>query len=180
MLTPVARADLSAFLTSLHTALFPCAVDYYLEHARRLRRKRGRYPPSNGAVHDAVTALRGAQPPALGREGWSVRAEYKLGTFVELAGDTPSALTHYVAAYAGILSLLRSTAALPPRTKRWAEAKVLADALSLRIVRLYLYDGRADEAERQFREHMGKLGELSAGWGMGAESAEWWSWAGKQ
>lgn len=118
--------------------------------------------------------------PPLNKEGWIARADYKLGTFLELSGDIPSAITHYAAAYAGLLELLRSTAALPPRTKRWAEAKVLTDALSLRISRLCLYDDRPDDAARQFAQHLATFGDLSAGWGMGAESAEWWSWAGKQ
>ncbi|CEH15433.1 FOIE GRAS [Ceraceosorus bombacis] len=187
VLTPVGRSDLSAFLTSLHNALHSNAIDYYAEQARRVRRKRSRYPPNTSAVFDAMRVIKSGTSgsadlptPPLSKDGWIVRNEYKLGTFLELSGDVPTALTHYAAAYAGLLELLRSTAALPPRTKRWAEAKVLADALSLRISRLCLYDDRPDDASTQFAQHLGTFGELSAGWGMGAESAEWWSWVGKQ
>jgi hypothetical protein len=177
----VPRSDLSAFLTSLHTALYPSAIDYYAEHSRRLRRRRSRYPPSVSSVSEALNALgRGLQPPGLSRDGWNARAEYKLGTFAEFGGDAAAALSHYGAAYAGIIELLRSTAALPPRTKRWAEAKVLSDALSLRMTRLHLYEVRADEAVAQFSAHLTTVEDLCKGWGMGPESAEWWSWAGKQ
>jgi hypothetical protein len=41
---------------------------------------------------------------------------------------------HYQDAYAMLLTMCGSTAVLPPRTKRWAEAKVLADCISIKVV----------------------------------------------
>lgn len=42
-------------------------------------------------------------------------------------------LRHYQDAYATLMIMFRSTAILPPRTKRWAEAKVLADAINVKV-----------------------------------------------
>ena len=40
---------------------------------------------------------------------------------------------HYQDAYAALLIMFGSTAILPPRTKRWAEAKVLADCINVKV-----------------------------------------------
>lgn len=40
---------------------------------------------------------------------------------------------HYQDAYATLVIMFGSTAILPPRTKRWAEAKVLADSINVKV-----------------------------------------------
>ena len=42
---------------------------------------------------------------------------------------------HYQDAYSTLLLMFGSTAILPPRTKRWAEAKVLADCINVKVRR---------------------------------------------
>ena len=44
-------------------------------------------------------------------------------------------LRHYQDAYASLVIMFGSTATLPPRTKRWAEAKVLADSINIKVCR---------------------------------------------
>jgi hypothetical protein len=51
-----------------------------------------------------------------------------------------SGCRHYQDAYAGLVLMFGSVAMLPPRTKRWAEAKVLADCIDLKVcVHLIVY-----------------------------------------
>lgn len=186
VLTPVSKAELGEFVTSLQSALYDPAMDYYREHFRRIRRKRTKYPPSAAVVSQIMTAaaeIRGSQikDNALSREGWLARSDYKMGTFAELGGNLDDALTHYTNAYQMLANdLLTSTLLLPPRTKRWAEAKVLADTLSVRISKLLLYRDDGEGAWVQFRSHVKKFTELSQGWGIGAMTFEFWSWLGKQ
>jgi len=73
-----------------------------------------------------------------------------------------------------------STAVLPPRTKRWAEAKVLADCIAIKICKLYLYSNEFSLALAYFNRHLLKFAELSRGWGIGEETFEFWSWMAKQ
>ena len=40
---------------------------------------------------------------------------------------------HYQDAYEMLIIMFGSTAILPPRTKRWAEAKVLADCINIKV-----------------------------------------------
>lgn len=186
VLTPVSKNELGEFVTSLQRALFDPALDYYQEHFRRLRRKKSRYPPPSSTVTQILTAAseirdHPIKDEPLSRDGWMARSDYKLGIFAELASNFDEALAHYTDAYQ-ILSkdLLTSTLLLPPRTKRWAEAKVLADTVSCRISRLFLYGGDTDGAWHQFRMHIKRFTELSQGWGIGETTFEFWSWLGKQ
>lgn len=188
VLTPVSKPELNEFVTSLQSALYDPALDYYREHMRRARRKRARYPPPSSLVTQIMTAaaqLRGnnmpIKDPPLSREGWLVRNDVKLGTFAELSANLAEALQHYETAYHSLSTeLLTSTLLLPPRTKRWAEAKVLADTLSVRISKLHLYANDGEAAWRQFRLHIKRFTELSQGWGIGEMTFEFWSWLGKQ
>lgn len=43
-------------------------------------------------------------------------------------------IRHYQDAYSNLQIMFGSTAILPPRTKRWAEAKVLADCISAKVL----------------------------------------------
>lgn len=103
---------------------------------------------------------------------------------------------HYEDCYNALADLFGSTAALPPRTKRWAEAKVLADCISMKvsssliltdkskiaeqIIRLYLYGDDSQHALAQFNKHVARFRQLCEGWGIGAETFEFWSWLSKQ
>lgn len=40
---------------------------------------------------------------------------------------------HYQDAYSALLLMFASITTLPPRTKRWAEAKVLADCIDIKV-----------------------------------------------
>lgn len=40
---------------------------------------------------------------------------------------------HYQDAYSALLLMFASITMLPPRTKRWAEAKVLADCIDIKV-----------------------------------------------
>ncbi|CBQ69071.1 conserved hypothetical protein [Sporisorium reilianum SRZ2] len=197
VLTPVTKPELAEFVTSLHSALFEPAADYYREHARRVKRKRTRYPPPPSTLQPLATAL-GTLPSSLpsgktlgvadvswlSREGWIVRSEYKLAVFAELAGDMHEAALRYQEAYDLLCNsptcLLGSTLMLPPRSKRWAEAKVLADTLSVRICKLLLYADDGEGAAVFFRRHLARFTDLSTGWGIGAMTFEYWSWLAKQ
>jgi len=42
---------------------------------------------------------------------------------------------HFQTSWETLLDMFGSTAILPPRTKRWAEAKVIADCVSVKVMR---------------------------------------------
>ncbi|KAF8271123.1 Foie gras liver health family 1-domain-containing protein [Lactarius quietus] len=181
VLSPVSPGELSEFIKSLQQALYEPAVEYYTSHSKRVRRKRNRHAQAASSYIPPLPPL-GTTAPArpLRPEGWTVRYEYKMACFAEFRGEYEVALKHYQDAYSSLLTMFGSTAILPPRTKRWAEAKVLADCINLKICKLYLYNNEHALALSQHTIHTRRFGDFSRGWGIGEETFEFWSWIARQ
>lgn len=140
----------------------------------------------------------GSAPPAqpLTTQALNVRYDYKAGVFAEFRGETEVSLKHYEDCYSGLLDLLvpppvPSTSAtqpsgglaafIAPRTKRWAEARVLLDTLSFKISKGYLYLNNPQYALAQLRLHVLRVQRISrAYWGMKEQGWEECAWRGKQ
>lgn len=126
-------------MSSLKNELYESIVDYYREHGRRVRRKKSRVPsvigtrPLFGTNASASADASQAPPSPLTAQGWSVRYDYKLGAFAEIRQEFEVALKHYEDCYNALLDLFGNGSSLPPRTKRWAEAKVLADCVNAKV-----------------------------------------------
>ncbi|KZV68255.1 hypothetical protein PENSPDRAFT_25100 [Peniophora sp. CONT] len=179
VLSPVSAAELSEFIKSLQQALYDPAVEYYTSHSKRVRRKRNRHAQTGGYTAP-LPPLASTQARPLRSEGWTVRYEYKMACFAEFRGEDEVALKHYQDAYSVLILMFGSAAMLPPRTKRWAEAKVLADTINIKICKLYLYNNEHSLALSQHNAHMRKFGDFSRGWGIGEETFEFWSWIARQ
>ncbi|KAG0148825.1 hypothetical protein CROQUDRAFT_89870 [Cronartium quercuum f. sp. fusiforme G11] len=180
VLSPVLDREILAFTNTLKTELYETCIDYYREHSRRVRRKRSR---SNSTTsYQSTTYSRPDQVviSPLGAQGWNVRADYKLATFAEFRQEYDVALKFYEDCWEGLSQMFSSTAILPPRTKRWAEAKVLIDCINIKICKFYLYSQETSRSLDQFRKHTARFRELCNGWGIGDETFEFWSWLSKQ
>ncbi|KAF9560978.1 hypothetical protein CPC08DRAFT_817945 [Agrocybe pediades] len=180
VLSPVSPSELNEFVRSLQQALYEPAVEYYTSHSKRVRRKRNRHSQSVSSYPNpgTVGGLNIARP--LRPEGWTVRYEYKMACFAEFRSEDEVALKHYQDAYEMLTIMFGSTAILPPRTKRWAEAKVLADCINIKIVKLYLYNNEHALALSHHNTHIRVFGDFSRGWGIGEETFEFWSWVARQ
>ncbi|KAK7057624.1 Gryzun, putative trafficking through golgi-domain-containing protein [Favolaschia claudopus] len=180
VLSPVSQSELGDFVKSLQHALYEPALEYYTAHSKRVRRKRNRH--SQTSSYQVPHTPLGT--PGIGRplrpEGWTVRYEYKMACFAEFRGEDDIALKHYQDAYATLLIMFGSTAILPPRTKRWAEAKVLADCINIKVAKLYLYNNEHALALSHHNTHIRKFGDFSRGWGIGEDTFEFWSWVARQ
>ncbi|KAJ7209783.1 Gryzun, putative trafficking through golgi-domain-containing protein [Mycena pura] len=181
VLSPVSQAELTEFVKSLQQALYDPALEYYTAHSKRVRRKRNRHSQAVSSYLTPHTPLgtAGLARP-LRPEGWTVRYEYKMACFAEFRGEDDIALKHYQDAYAMLLIMFGSAAILPPRTKRWAEAKVLADCINIKVTKLYLYNNEHALALSHHNTHIRKFGDFSRGWSIGEETFEFWSWVARQ
>ncbi|KIK09233.1 hypothetical protein K443DRAFT_671719 [Laccaria amethystina LaAM-08-1] len=180
VLSPVSAAELNDFVRSLQQALYESAVEYYTAHSKRVRRKRNRHSQAHSS-YPGPAAVSGLNiPRPLRPEGWTVRYEYKMACFAEFRSEDEVALKHYQDAYDMLIIMFGSTAILPPRTKRWAEAKVLADCINIKIVKLYLYNNEHALALSHHNTHIRQFGDFSRGWGIGEETFEFWSWVARQ
>ncbi|KAG6866197.1 hypothetical protein C0991_007222 [Blastosporella zonata] len=177
VLSPVSQSELGEFVKSLQQALYEPALEYYTAHSKRVRRKRNRHSQANYPNPVAGTSN---IPRPLRPEGWTVRYEYKMACFAEFRGEDEVALKHYQDAHSMLVVMFGSTAILPPRTKRWAEAKVLADCINLKIIKLYLYNNEHALALSHHNTHVRIFSDFSRGWGIGEETFEYWSWIARQ
>ncbi|KAF7428799.1 hypothetical protein PC9H_008031 [Pleurotus ostreatus] len=181
VLSPVSPAELGDFITSLQQALYEPALEYYTTHSKRVRRKRNRHSHTISSYPNPVSPIGNINlPRPLRSEGWTVRYEYKMACFAEFRGEDEVALKHYQDAYDMLVIMFGSTVILPPRTKRWAEAKVLSDCINIKITKLYLYNNEHALALSHHTTHMRKFGDFSRGWGIGEETFEYWSWMARQ
>ncbi|KAG8221229.1 glutathione transferase omega-1 [Butyriboletus roseoflavus] len=180
VLSPVSPAELDEFVRSLQDALYEPAVEYYTSHSKRVRRKRNRHSQASSYNPPPLIPVGVASPRPLRPEGWTVRYEYKMACFAEFRGEDEVALKHYQDAYTTLMIMFGSTAILPPRTKRWAEAKVLADTINFKITKLYLYNNEHALALSHHNLHMRRFADFSRGWGIGEETFEYWSWMARQ
>ncbi|GAA5980354.1 hypothetical protein JCM10908_001625 [Rhodotorula pacifica] len=166
VISPVPQSEVNHFVQSLRAELYPAALDYYREHGRRVRRKRARI----------VVAGKGG----LSEQGWNVRYDYKLALFAEMRGELEVALKHFEDCYDNLVEMFAHPELLPPRTKRWAEAKVLADCVSCKISKYYFYLSEPARAVAQLNRHVARFHTLSTGWQIGQDTFEFWSWLSKQ
>ncbi|EJD08009.1 uncharacterized protein FOMMEDRAFT_138064 [Fomitiporia mediterranea MF3/22] len=178
VLSPVSPSELADFVKSIQQALFDPAIEYYTSHAKRVRRKRNRHAQASVPAHGLAPAAR-ALP--LRPEGWTVRYEYKMACFAEFRGEEEVALKHYQDSYSTLEGMFTSPSILLPRTKRWAEAKVLADSMNIKICKLFLYNAEHALALSQLNSHMRRFCDLSARvWGIDEDTYEFWSWVARQ
>ncbi|KAF8514641.1 Foie gras liver health family 1-domain-containing protein [Hysterangium stoloniferum] len=179
VLSPVNSTELQEFVKSLQSALREAALEYYTHHSKRVRRKRNKHTASLGtgpAATPQLTFSTRALSQPLRTQGWIARYEYKMACFAEFRGEEEVARKHFQTSWEILLDMFGSTVTLPPRTKRWAEAKVLADCISVKIIKLYLYRGEYSRAMAHFAAHMSRFADFSRGWGIGEETWEFWSW----
>lgn len=141
--TELPMSQIHTFVASLKSDLFDSALDYYREHGRRSRRKKGRVGTINISSTRPLSSSTNTPAVAapLGPQGWTVRYDYKLAIFAEFRQELPIALKHYEDAYAALLDLfaaqssaVNATTSLRPGSKRFSEAKVLADTICFKVI----------------------------------------------
>jgi hypothetical protein len=86
VLSPVSSSELNEFVGSLQDALHESALEYYVAHSKRVRRKRNRHNHGSIIPTPHLSAGSGSGRP-LGPQGWAVRYEYKMATFAEFRDE---------------------------------------------------------------------------------------------
>jgi hypothetical protein len=107
---------------SLRQTQYPFAIDHYRLRFNKTKRRRPKIPPPIPN-----------HPAPLDAKGWSVRTNYKLAAYSEYKQELDVAAKFYELAYTELMDLFSSTAILPPRSKRWQEARVLVDSISYKV-----------------------------------------------
>jgi trafficking protein particle complex subunit 11 len=152
----------------LRQSQYPFAVEHFRLRFNKTKKRRPKIPP----------ALPN-QPPPLDSKGWSVRTNFKLAVFSEFKQELDIAIKHYDTSLSELIDLFSSTAILAPRSKRWTEARILADSITYKLCKLYLYLGEHTRCIATFNMYNKRMSSLFNGEGLGIETAEYWRWLGR-
>lgn len=126
-------------------------MNYYKEQVKRHKKKKSNLPATSASVRPVQQQNAGVQQSALQHQGlsvqgWMLRYEFKMGMFSECKQDIDNAVKHYESAYGLLIDMFAVTSTITPgasglqaRTRRWAEAKVLADCLCLKVCTQHYY-----------------------------------------
>ncbi|KAG0050903.1 hypothetical protein BGZ83_004302 [Gryganskiella cystojenkinii] len=195
VLPPSNMQEVSDFAINLQRSQYEGSMNYYKEQVKRHKKKKSNLPSTTASVrpqqgngsqqyhHDQQQQ----QQQGLSVQGWMLRYDFKMGMFSECKQDIDNAVKYYESAYGLLVDMFAVNSTITPgasglqaRTRRWAEAKVLADCLCLKICKFHLYLDAPSTSLFHFRRHLIVFKALSTSWRMGDESFEYWAWLGKQ
>lgn len=158
--------EVKEFVRSLLVSLQSTVVEYYRDlskHARR-KRNRGSIPPP--------TAPPTGTSRILSLQEWNIRYEFKLGIFAEFRQEMEAAQRNYESAY----DILFSQGVFESIGGRFNDARLLSDALAIRIIRCLLWTGQTTAAVRFWLSHQYRIEDLVRWRGRGAQSYGWEAW----
>ena len=165
--------ELRDFARTILSTLQPLCIEYYRDLSKHARRKRNR-----GAVpQPTVPPFRGTSQ-TLSSQGWNIRYDFKLGVFAEFRQEMDAAARHYEGAYDMLLSpeVFESIASWSPR---WNEARLLADIISVRVLRCLLWNNQTTSAVRRWQLHRARIKDLVDRRGKGSTNYGWEAWEAK-
>ena len=163
-------SQIDDFLKTILGILQPMCVEYYRDLSKHARRKRNRGSPPLPTAPPNTGTLK-----TLSQQGWNVRYEFKLGVFAEFRQEMDAACRNFESAYDGLLAPeLFET--IPSWSPRFNDARMLADAIAIRIIRCLLWTGQTTAAVRSWRNHRNRIRDFVVRRGKGTRNYGWEAW----
>ncbi|ORY05966.1 hypothetical protein K493DRAFT_203903 [Basidiobolus meristosporus CBS 931.73] len=188
VLPPLGPPELQEFISNLQRSLYEPAINFYREKGKLMKKKRSRIPipqPPKSPVINANPEKLSELP--LSNLGWLVRYDFKMGAFAEFRQDPDSALKYYGSCYMNLVDMFSPSVAattgcpaIIPNTKRWTEARILAEAIHLKICKLYFYMDSPNTSLIQMQRHLDSFSNILTAAGITSETFEYWAWLSKQ
>ncbi|EME50369.1 hypothetical protein DOTSEDRAFT_145191 [Dothistroma septosporum NZE10] len=166
------QAEIATFAQDMMHTLQPSIVEYYRDLTKHARRKkaRGGPPPS---LYSPV----GGSSQTTSASGWNVRYEVKQGVFAEFRQEMDVAERHYSAAIEELFSseggVLETTHSWSPR---FNEARLLCDAVAIRVIRCQLWSGYTTGAAQSWQNYKLRVRDLVDRRGKGSLTYGWDAW----
>ncbi|KAG1438265.1 hypothetical protein G6F56_012710 [Rhizopus delemar] len=176
---PSSTDELQDFVNNLHRVLYESAILFYSNRIKKIRKKRSKLPSPTIPRTD----LSSAEPLSI--TGWLFRYDMKTAFMQECKQEIEGALKSYETAYHSITTLLSPNPSpghfpMVIDSKRWIEARILADCLNIKICKLYLYMNDPTVALAQLNGHLHMFQSYSPSWGIGEQTYEYWACLSKQ
>lgn len=163
-------AEIDTFVHGIFNTLQPLCVEYYRDLTKHARRKkaRGSVPASNFLSSKGLQALTGT--------AWNARYEVKQGVFAEFRQEMDVAERHYSQAIEDLFNQEGTFEITPSWSPRWNEARLLSDALALRVVRCQLWNGLTSGATQSWSNYRARMRDLVNRRGKGSQTYSWDAW----
>ncbi|KAJ9151374.1 Trafficking protein particle complex subunit 11 [Pleurostoma richardsiae] len=142
-------------------------LEYYRDLGRHTRKKRGR-----GVAPQPTVPPTSGTSQTLSLPGWNVRYDFKSAVFAEYRMEMDTALRSFEQAYETLLSA-DVLDIIPSWSPRWNEARMLADIISVRVIRCLLWDGRYTAAVRRWQHHRDRIADFVDRRGHGTNNYGW-------
>ncbi|KAL2831979.1 Gryzun, putative trafficking through golgi-domain-containing protein [Aspergillus cavernicola] len=166
----VTSEEMREFTKSLLSLLQPLLIEYYRDLSKHARRKRNRssIPPPTAPPTSGTSQT-------LSLQGWNTRYEFKLGIFAEFRREIDAALKNYESAYETLFGqeVFENIAGWDPR---FNDARLLADALAIRIIRCLLLSGHTTAAVKCWVNHRSRSQDIVNRRGKGTRNYGWEAW----
>ena len=163
-------ADLRGVADNILAALYDAAVEYYRDLGRHARKKRSRgiapsptVPPTSGTSR------------TLSLPDWSFRYDFKSAVLGEFRQEYDAAMKSYEQAYEILLGQ-DVLDVIPSWSPRWNEARLLADVIAIRLLRLHFWMGQTTLAVRRWEAHHDRIADFVDRRGRGTENYGWEAW----
>lgn len=162
--------ELKKVMDNILSVLYGTAVEYYRDLGRHARKKRSRgvaprptVPPTSGTSR------------TLSLPDWNFRYDFKAGVFAEFRQEPDAAIRSLEQAY-GILMGADVLDIMPSWSPRWNEARLLADLISIRCLRIQLWMGHTSLAVSRWEAHRDRIGDFVDRRGRGTNNYGWQAW----
>ncbi|RCI15767.1 hypothetical protein L249_2754 [Ophiocordyceps polyrhachis-furcata BCC 54312] len=162
--------EIKRTLDGILTALYSTAVEYYRDLGRHARKKRSRGIAPQPTVPPTTGTSR-----ILSLPDWNFRYDFKAAVFAEFRQEMDAASRSFEQAYEILLGQdVLDT--IPSWSPRWNEARLLADVISIRCVRIQLWMGHTSLAVRRWQSHRDRISDVVDRRGRGTNNYGWQAW----
>lgn len=163
-------ADLRGVAQNMLTSMYGIAIEYYRDLARYSRKKRSR-----GVVPQPTVPPTTGTSQTLSLPDWNFRYDFKTAILAEFRQEYDPAIRSFEQAYQILLGQ-DVLDIIPSWSPRWNEARLLADIISIRCLRLHLWMGQPSLAVRRWQAHRDRIGDFVDRRGRGTTNYGWQAW----
>nr|POE47438.1 trafficking protein particle complex subunit 11 [Quercus suber] len=165
------QAEIATFVQSILTTFQPLILEYYRDMTKHSRRKKARSGPLLSS-----TSSMGSSSQTLSSLGWNARYEVKQGVLAEFRQEMESAERFYSSAIEELFHPEGVFETTPSWSPKWNEARLLCDALAIRILRCELWTGLTTSAVTSWANYRARTRDLIDRRGKGSDTYSWAAW----
>lgn len=163
-------SDLKRVMDSVLSLLYTTSIEYYRDLGRHARKKRSR-----GIVPQPTVPPTSGTSQTLSLSDWNFRYDFKSAIFAEFRQEIDAAIRSFEQAYEILLGQ-DVLDIIPSWSPRWNEARLLADIISIRCLRMHLWMGQTSMAVRRWQAHRDRISDFVDARGRGTNNYGWQAW----